>query len=177
MILAPSVCVFLGWLQARSALAKIRRPAIFQSILQAYPSGSRLRELGAAKLVPVTELALAGALLLPVPAVRLAGCCGMLLFLVLASAAIYGRYRRGEERFACGCSGNLEEQTAASSMLGRNGLLLLATFYAAVGYARTSSAVDYGIGMALLLAFELAQTALVQEGRVRSWKAFGSDLT
>jgi hypothetical protein len=181
MILAPSVCVFLGWLEARSAMAKIRRPAVFESILQAYPFLSWLQSpklyASAARLVCVAELALAGTLLLPVPAIRLAGCCGMFVFLLLASAAIYGRYRNGEKQFACGCSGNLDEQATASSMMLRNALLLFATLYGAAGYVGPASSADYGIGLALLLAFDLSQAAAIQEGRVRSWKALGSDLT
>jgi hypothetical protein len=177
VILAPSACVFLGWLQARSAVAKLRRPGVFQSILQRYPFGARLQRLGGAKLVPAAELAMAGALLLPVPQIRLLGCCAMLAFLALASAAIYGRYRRGEQQFACGCSGNLEEQTYVSGMLIGNGLLLLVTAYGLAGYAQTASPADYGIGLALLLAFDLFHTALTEEGRVRSWMGFGSDLT
>jgi hypothetical protein len=177
MTLAPSAYAFLAALLVRSAWAKIRRPEVFQTILEAYPFGSRLRVLHAARLAPAVELVLAGALALPVPAARLFGGCGTIAFIIFASAAIYVRYLRGEKRFACGCSGNLEEQTDASGMLIRNGLLLLVTAYALAGYARASSPVDYGLGLALLLAFDLSHTALQWEGRVRNWKGLGSDPT
>jgi hypothetical protein len=173
-MLAFSVCVFLAALHARSAIAKIRQPRVFQTILNNYPLGSQLQRRGMSSLIPSLELLLAGALLIPAAPVRLAGCLGVLAFIASASAAIYVRRRRGEERFACGCAGNLEEQSDAGDMLLRNALLLAAACYAAAAGRGGGSAVDYALGAALLLAFDLAQAAMIQEGRVRNWKAAGS---
>jgi len=174
---SASLCVFLGLLQVRAAWAKFRRPAVFQSILRRYPLGSWLGAAGAAKLVPAAELILACALLAPVRLARLWGCWGMLAFLVAASAAIYRRYRKGEERFACGCSGNLEEETPVWGMLVRNTALLCVSAVALLASSGHTAPVDYAVGLAFLLAHDLLETALIQEGRVRSWKGLGSDLT
>jgi hypothetical protein len=173
MILATPVRLFLGFMLLYGAWSKLRKPTIFWSVLQRYPVAGWFRSAGAAKVVPVVEMILAGALLLPFPLTCALGCYGTLAFILVASAAIHRRYRRGETWFACGCSSNLEEEMPASSLLLRNGVLILAVAYAIVAPWHAGTLADYGMGLALLLAFELFQRALVQEGRVRMWKASG----
>jgi Methylamine utilisation protein MauE len=170
MTMAVSVFIFLGLLFLRSALAKLRKPAVFWAILQRYPCGAWFRTVRRATLLPALELVLAGALLLPLRLPRIATGYAATAFIILASAGIYGRYRRGEKRFACGCSGNLEEETAVSSMLVRNGALLLSACYAISAKWRSASPIDYAMGLALLFAFDLFRTALIQNERIRNWK-------
>ena len=167
------IVVFLGLMQLRSAMAKLRRPVVFWSILQRYPGGSWITSLRRAMAVPALEMAFAAALLLPFSWTRLPACYGLLTFVAFASAAIYRRYHRGEDRFACGCSANLEEEMRASGMLLRNGVLLLAISYSLFGLGCPGSILEYGMGLALLLAFDLFQATLVAEGRVRQWKTSG----
>ena len=148
---------------------------VFARILEKYPRGTRLA--GAGWVIPAAETVLAGALLAPWAATHIWGCWGMTAFLMAASGAIYGRYRRGEEQFACGCSGNLEEESRAAGMLVRNALLLAATVFATVGWRVAIKPAHYAIGLALLLAFDLMEAARTQEGRIHSWKDSGSRLT
>jgi len=61
----------------------------------------------------------------------------------------------------------------ASGMLLRNGVLLLAISYSLFGLGCPGSILEYGMGLALLLAFDLFQATLVAEGRVRQWKTSG----
>ena len=108
MTLVGSVYIFLGLLLLRSAVAKLRKPAVYWSILQRYPGGVWFRTARLARLLPALELALAGALLLPLRLSRIPAGDRTLGFFILASAGILARFRRGEEEFACGCSGNLQ---------------------------------------------------------------------
>jgi hypothetical protein len=177
MIHSASVCVFLGLLQMRLGWAKFRRPEVFQSILRRYPLASWLGVAGMAKLITAAEMMLACALLAPVRLARLCGCWGLLVFLVAASVAIYSRYRKGEERFACGCSGNLEDETQVWGMLVRNTALLCVTTIALLISSGQIAPMNYAIGLSFLLAYDLFETALIQEGRARSWTEYGSDRT
>jgi hypothetical protein len=67
----------------------------------------------------------------------------------------------------------LAEELPASAMLLKNALLFLVTSYAMWAHWKPVSAGDYGLGAALLLAFDLLDTALVQEGRIHNWKSVG----
>lgn len=169
MSLSDSVAIFLGLLLARSALTKLRQPLAFWSILQRYPAGAWFRTAKVAGLVPALELMLAVALLAPFQTSRLLAAYGMLAFIVLASAGIYARYRRGEERFVCGCSGNLEEETTVPTMMLRNAVLLVAVVYALSARWPPVAPLDYAMGLALLFAFDLFQAALIQNERIRKW--------
>lgn len=173
MNIAPVLCAFLGFLLLRSAAAKLRNPAAFQSILERYPGAVRLRWLRPARLAPWFEFLLAAGLLLPLSVTRAPSAWGTLFFLLLASAAIFERYRRGEERFACGCSAEMETEMPALGILARNGMLLLASAAALAGPLSAVSLSHYGLGLALLLALDLVEAALAQEGRIRAWKARG----
>jgi hypothetical protein len=173
MTLSSSTFAFVGFLQLRSAMAKIRQQDLFWSIVKRYPGAAWVRNSKLALLVPAAELALGTGLLLPFSRTQLVACLGVAIFLVLASVAIYLRYRRGEKIFPCGCSSNLAEELPASSMLLKNTLLLLITCYAMRSHWTPVSPADYGLGAALLLAFDLLDTALVQEGRIRIWKSVG----
>jgi Methylamine utilisation protein MauE len=173
MTLSSSIFAFVGFLQLRSAIAKIRQPAVFWAILQRYPGIVWVRNSKLALLVPATEAVLGTGLLLPFFWTRLPAGFGVALFLILASAAIYWRYHRGEKRFACGCSTDLAEELPASAMLLKNALLFLVTSYAMWAHWKPVSAGDYGLGAALLLAFNLLDTALAQEGRIHNWKSVG----
>jgi Methylamine utilisation protein MauE len=170
MTVAVSVLIFLGLLFLRSAFAKLRKPSAFLAILQRYPGGPWFRTARRATLLPALELVLAGALLLPSRFSRLGGGYGTIALIILASAGIYGRYRRGEKRFVCGCSSNLQEETTVTSMLVRNGVLLLAACYGISAKWPSPSPIYYAMALGLLFAFDLFRTSLIQNERIRNWK-------
>jgi hypothetical protein len=173
MTLSSSIFAFVGFLQLRSAIAKIRKPDLFWAILQRYPGTVWVRNSKLALLVPAAEGALGLGLLLPFSWTRLPAGIGVAVFLVLASAAVYWRYYHGEKMFACGCSTDLAEELPASAMLLKNALLFSMTFFAMWPRWTPVSSPDYAVGAALLLAFDVLSAALVQEGRISNWKRVG----
>lgn len=172
MTLSSAIYVFLGMTQLRSAVAKIRHSSSFRNILRSYPGLVRY-STRLAMLVPTAEISLAIGFLFPSAWTHLGCGYGMVLFLIIASVAIVFRYRRGEKMFACGCSSNLAEELPVDSMLLKNAVFLGSASYAIWRSNPRISLFDYALGAALLLAFDLFNAALVQEGRVRSWQAVG----
>ena len=173
MTLANCLFVFFGLLLLRSAVAKLREPATFWSILRRYPGAGLLRSASAARLVPALELTLAMALLSPFPLTRGPACWVTMGFISLASVGIYRRYRAGEARFACGCSGRLEQEMPAPGMLLRNGALLIAALYAVWEPQPFASPIEYAMGFAMALAFDVIETVAIQRARIREWKVPG----
>jgi len=180
-MLILSVCCFLACLLLRSAWAKWRQPARFWVILRHYPGGTWFQTPCQARLVPAAEISLALGLVWggSVTAVALLGA---LVFIGVGTVGIAWRLYHGETQFACGCGGNLEAEDSALVSCTRNLCLLTMGMVTLLRLMATQAVVrlqpgDVAAGVALLLAQELLMAAIVQEGRIRKWKAAGSPHT
>ncbi len=112
----------LALLFASAALHKLRDLAHFTEVLRAYrvlPAGA----VRLAPLVPLAELAVAGALV--TPAVRSGAALAGAALLVLYAAAIAVNLRRGRRDLACGCGGPDDTRPIAPWMVARNLTLAL----------------------------------------------------
>jgi hypothetical protein len=130
-MLDPAVGVLLvgcfAMLFGAAALHKLRTPARFTEVLGAYRVLPE-RLLRFAWLVPLAELAVAGALL--VAAARAAGALTGAVLFALYAGAIALNLRRGRRDLACGCGGPDDARPIAPWMVARN--LMLALLLAAL---------------------------------------------
>jgi uncharacterized membrane protein YphA (DoxX/SURF4 family) len=113
----------LATMFASAAWHKLRDPAAFRAVLEAYRIVPRAL-LAAAPAVAVFEVALAAALLTP-PG-RAAGAFGSAAVLALYGAAIAFNLAAGRRHIDCGCGAPGTHQPLSEWLLGRNALLALA---------------------------------------------------
>ena len=64
-----------------------------------------------------------------------------------------------------------KEETRVSNMMIKNGVLVFSVCYAISANWSSGAPIDYAMGMALLFAFDLFQTALTMREKLRKWES------
>jgi uncharacterized membrane protein YphA (DoxX/SURF4 family) len=117
-VLRLGLCLLLG----NAAFHKLRDPGRFRETLRDYRLLPDAWVALLAGFVPVVELGLAAALLVPSVAPPAAAACAALL--ALYSGAIAVNLAQGRRHIDCGCSGPAQPQMLSGWLLVRNALLI-----------------------------------------------------
>jgi hypothetical protein len=158
---------------ASAAVHKARAPAHFAEVLRAYrvlPAG-----LHVSWLVPLLELAVAAALLLP--GTRVAAALSGAALLLVYALAMAVNLKRGRRDLACGCGGAHERRPIGAWMVWRNlGLAGVLCTLALPGVLRPLQAVDYltvagGVAVAALLYMSADRLLARVAPRAALWEA------
>jgi uncharacterized membrane protein len=158
---------------ASAALHKARAPAHFAQVLRAYrvlPAS-----LNVSWCVPMLELAVAAALLLP--ATRTVAALGGAALLLLYSLAMAVNLKRGRRDLACGCGGAHERRPIGAWMVWRNlGLAGLLGALCLPSLIRPLQAVDFltvgaGVAIAALLYMSTERLLARVAPRAALWEA------
>ncbi|GAA5147382.1 hypothetical protein GCM10025768_07340 [Microbacterium pseudoresistens] len=147
---------------AWSGAAKLGHAPQTLAAMSALRVPSWLRRPGVARLVPIGELLLALALLLPGPTRALAGVVAVAVLLVF-TALLIGVLRRGDD-VDCGCFGALSRDSRVTPWsLVRNALLIVAALIVAVfGWAVPALPVQLAqLPLVLVLTVALAWAAVL----------------
>ena len=166
------VALFLAWLFAVAGCHKLRAPAYYQRLLDAYLPGRR-PALAALFAVALVELVLATGLL--VPALRnsaLVGAAALLSFYALMMA---WQYARGRADLECGCAGPDSSLTVGPALIGRN--LVCAALAMGASVSPPGLGGGWAGGMlALVLAVFLITLYLCAEQIIANAQAMAGDI-
>ena len=124
-----SAALILGYVFLLAGWHKCRAPAEFAATLTNYKVLPESLARQGVYLVPVAEIMIGAALLIPATRPMAATAAGGLLCVYIAAIGI--NLLRGRRNIDCGCGGPAQKQTLSEWMLARNGLLLLLVFIAA----------------------------------------------
>jgi hypothetical protein len=181
-MLAPIAGCFLATLLLGSAWTKFRNRDTFHDIVRSYPFARLVNARLVVWLVPWMETALGLALFSLNRQLAEPALAGTLGFLALATAAVAGRWLRGEKRFRCGCGDDLRDEESVLGMLVRNGVLIAVAAGGLIGADKTSSqsvavvpVVLSGVGLAL--GWKLIQAGQRAGRFAREWKGPGLSRT
>jgi hypothetical protein len=177
-MISQLICCFTGLMLMASAWAKFRAQAAFQEIVLDYSLPKWLMGRYVARMVPVVETVLGLALLSPFQSLSTIALGGTLLFVGIATMAVAQRVMRGEQRFCCGCGGDLGELQNAKVILIRNGLLLAIMAVGLITQIKTpvwpvAATPVYLAGGGLLLSLKLVGAMLHALRSLNAWKVDG----
>lgn len=161
--------------QLAGVWTKIRNIEAFRLICAGYPGATTLGVVNLATVAIAGELVFSTMILLPDPTVSRVGLAGCVFGVSAATAAIALRRWRGEKYFRCGCGTDLDTESSASWLIGRN-ILLLAMLATALVALDAFVPAGLGDNLALLLAVTgvvacvyLLAAAKLTWARIREW--------
>ena len=170
-IVAVSCSLVLAVILLTGASHKLRAPHRFARQIDDYALLSGNAVSLAARALPVLEVLIAVALL--VPGLRAWGAASAGLLLALYTAAIAINLWRGRREIDCGCSGPGLERPLSSALLVRNAVLIAMAVLAAVP---STTAVLHGFGLfligasvaAVLILYTATEGLLTNQPRLKS---------
>ncbi len=118
-----SAALILGYVFLLAGWHKCRAPVEFATTLANYKVLPEALVRQGVYLIPVAEIMIGAALLIPATRPVAAPAAGGLLCVYLAAIGI--NLLRGRRNIDCGCGGPAQKQTLSEWMLARNGLLLV----------------------------------------------------
>lgn len=167
-----TLSAFIAALSLHSAGSKLADSRNFRAILREYSALPNSPLL--ATLVPLTEIAIGLLVLSQNLWLCRLGLLGFAAFLVMVTGVISIRAFRGERKFRCGCSGDLNREHDARLLITRNLALFLCTGAAWAWIAEPAEGWPAALsGVGLFAITQLLTAAWTAREAVNEWKAIG----
>ena len=170
-IVAVSCSLVLAVILFTGASHKLRAPHRFARQIEDYALLSGAAISLVARALPVVEVLIAVALL--VPGLRIWGAASAGLLLAIYSGAIAINLWRGRRDIDCGCSGPELERPLSAALLARNGVLIVMAVLAGLP---TGAVALHGFGLfligasvaAVLILYTATEGLLTNQPRLKS---------
>jgi hypothetical protein len=170
--LGNGVALFLVWLFAIAGAHKLRSPAYYQRSVASYCGVARGGKLLVLTLA-LGELSLA--MLLLIPAARIAGFAGGAIVLLVYAGLMWRQYKRVGGNLACGCAGPASALAVGPALVIRN-LVCAGAALLAMAPARGLTDSLANAVLALIAAVLMIAVYLCSDQLIASAQAMNEDI-